>query len=131
MPRSGSPGHGAGGSRFSRFGELPEPRSRTLRFYGTDGTTIAREEGGDLVVTDGDQAFTLDNPDFNVLSYRSNMVLRWEWQPGSTLYLVWQQNRYEKLWDYGAFAFDRDFHGLFATPSRNVFLVKMTYWFNM
>jgi hypothetical protein len=71
------------------------------------------------------------NADFNIRSFRTTNVLRWEYKPGSQLFVVWQQGRYEKLWDYGAFAFDRDFHGLFATPSKNVFLVKMTYWFNM
>ena len=31
--------------------------------------------------------------DFNTKSFRSNVVLRWEWKPGSTLFVVWQQNR--------------------------------------
>lgn len=39
------------------------------------------------------QTFFVAAPDFNVLSFRSNLVMRWEWRPGSTLFLVWQQNR--------------------------------------
>ena len=31
--------------------------------------------------------------DFNVRSFRSNLVLRWEWRPGSIFYMVWQQDR--------------------------------------
>ncbi|MNC88380.1 hypothetical protein D3C83_41900 [compost metagenome] len=48
---------------------------------------------GSYVVTDGAANFTLNNRDFNTQSFRSNLVLRWEWRPGSTLYLVWQQDR--------------------------------------
>ena len=44
-------------------------------------------------MTDGAAAFTLPNRDFDVRSFRSNAVLRWEWRPGSTLFVVWQQNR--------------------------------------
>ncbi len=53
------------------------------------------EPDGSLTVTDGDSRFTLPNRDFNVLSFRSNLVLRWEWRLGSTLYVVWQQDREE------------------------------------
>ena len=51
-------------------------------------------------MTDGLASFTLKNSDFNIRSFRSNVVLRWEWRPGSILYLVWQQNRRasEGLW---------------------------------
>jgi hypothetical protein len=83
----------AASGRYFGFGELPAPRSRSLRVYGTDGTTVARGADGSVQVTDGGNAFTLANPDFSVVSFRSNLVLRWEWRPGSTLFLVWQQNR--------------------------------------
>ena len=44
-------------------------------------------------MTAGGSTFTLRNRDFNTLSFRSNVVLRWEWRTGSTLYVVWQQDR--------------------------------------
>ena len=44
-------------------------------------------------MTDGLDSFTLSNRDFHVRSFRSNVVMRWEWTPGSTLFVVWQQNR--------------------------------------
>ena len=69
--------------------------------------------------------------DFNIRSFRTTNVLRWEYKPGSQLFVVWQQGRFEKIYDYGAFQFNRDFGGLFGSASKNVFLVKMTYWFNM
>jgi hypothetical protein len=69
------------------------------------------------------------NPDFNYRSFRTTNVLRWEYKPGSTLFVVWQQGR-EDVLDDGRFRFGRDFGGTFAAPARNVFLVKMSYWIN-
>jgi hypothetical protein len=57
-------------------------------------------------------------------------VLRWEYKPGSSVFVVWQQNRsgFEEL---GEFDFSRDFGGVFSAPAHNVLLVKLTYWLNM
>jgi hypothetical protein len=71
-----------------------------------------------------------DNADFNVLSFRTTNVLRWEFKPGSTLFVVWQQGR-EEEGERGNFRFRRDFRDTFATPASNTVLVKLAYWFNM
>ena len=80
---------------YYRHGELPAAGSFDLREYGTDGTTIVKEGSDAYRVTDGKNggSFTIPVTDFNTFSFRSNLVLRWEWRRGSTLYLVWQQNR--------------------------------------
>jgi hypothetical protein len=70
-----------------------------------------------------------DNPDFNYLSFRTTNVLRWEYRPGSTLFVVWQQGR-EDTEPRGPFDFKRDFGDVFGAPARNVFLVKWAYWLN-
>ena len=70
------------------------------------------------------------NPDFNYRSFRTTNVLRWEYKPGSALFVVWQSGRQDEQ-NYGDFQFGRDFSGLFSAPSNNVFLVKFTYWLNM
>jgi len=70
-----------------------------------------------------------DDADFNYRSFRTTNVLRWEYKPGSALFAVWQQGRQEDG-DRGDLRFGRDFGGLFASPARNVFLVKFSYWFN-
>ena len=69
------------------------------------------------------------NPDFNYRSFRTTNVLRWEYRPGSTLFVVWQQGREDTL-ERGRFDFRRDFAGVFDAPARNVFLVKWAYWLN-
>ncbi|HVZ41484.1 MAG TPA: DUF5916 domain-containing protein [Candidatus Kapabacteria bacterium] len=79
--------------QYDRFGELPAPRRLDLRYYGTDGSSISRLGDGSYSVTDGLGTFAIANPDFRYGSFRSNFVLRWEWRPGSTFYLVWQQDR--------------------------------------
>lgn len=69
------------------------------------------------------------NPDFNYRSFRTTNVLRWEYRPGSSLFVVWQQGR-ESTASRGDFKFGRDFGRVFDTPASNVFLVKMSYWLN-
>ena len=70
------------------------------------------------------------NANFNIRSFRTTNVLRWEYRPGSQLFLVWQQGK-EDFQDIGDFRFGRDFGGALSAPARNVFLVKFSYWLNM
>ena len=69
------------------------------------------------------------DPDFNYRSFRTTNVMRWEYKPGSTLFVVWQQSR-EQTIDTGAFRVGEDLSGLFHAPGPNVFLVKLAYWIN-
>jgi hypothetical protein len=116
----------AASGRFFNFGETLAPRSRELLLYGTNGTTIVRNTDGSSTVTDGAATFDIDNEDFNERSFRSNAVLRWEWRLGSTLFLVWQQNRSAEL----PFAPARPRHLLDALNSRgeNFLAIKVSYW---
>jgi hypothetical protein len=66
--------------------------------------------------------------DFNYRSLRGTAVLRWEWKPGSTLYVAWQQAREDFALGIGDFDFGRDRRALFAAQPDNVFVVKMSYW---
>jgi hypothetical protein len=69
------------------------------------------------------------SPDFKVLSFRTTNVMRWEYKPGSTLFVVWQQGR-EGLGAVNGFRYNQDFGDVFSTPSSNAFLVKLAYWLN-
>jgi hypothetical protein len=114
---------------YARHGELPAPRRRDLRIYGeAAGTTATRDSSGAVQVTDGAVAFTLANRDFDVTSWRSNVVLRWEWRPGSTLFLVWQQNRGASTPTGQRARVDDLFRGLGADGD-NFLAVKATWWF--
>ena len=70
------------------------------------------------------------SPDFNYRSFRTTNVLRWEYTPGSTLYVVWQQGRQDQTGD-GSFNASRDLGGAFSAPAHNTFLVKLSYWLSM
>ena len=117
----------ASSGRHYDYGELAAPRSRVRRLYGTDGTTITVLPDGSRRVTDGAAAFTLRNAEFNVRSFRSNLVLRWEWRPGSTLYLVWQQDRRVSEAVGNRIGVGDMFRSVTA-PGSNFFVVKMSFW---
>jgi hypothetical protein len=112
--------------RYYDHGELPVPGSYSLRRYGTDGTTV-RDSAGARIVTDGVTSFVLPNRDFTVASFRSNLVARWEWRPGSTLYLVWQVNRAASSSD-GALVRASGWWDALTARGENVFAVKASYW---
>ena len=125
----------AASGRFSGFGELPAPGSEELRAYGTDGTTISESTDPETgartyAISDGADEFTLPDRNFNRLSFRSNLVMRWELRPGSTLFLVWQQNLSERTSD-GSYVRAGDLLDVFGAPGRNVLAVKMSYWLPM
>jgi hypothetical protein len=75
---------------------------------------------------DGQMDYSFDNPNFNFMQFRSNLVVRWEYIPGSTLYLVWSQDRTD-VTGLGEFDFGNDMHTLFSTTPNNVFLIKVSY----
>ena len=104
-------------------------RNMNLRIYGTDGTTIARQADGSHRVTDGASIFTIPNDWFNRRSFRSNMVLRWEWRPGSILFVVWQQNRAGET-PIGDRVGVGDLFDSWSAPGDNIFAVKTTVWFS-
>jgi hypothetical protein len=116
----------AASGRYHTFGELPAARSRALRVYGRDGSTIEPSDDG-YAVTDGAATFSLPDNDFNVLSFRSNTVMRWEWRPGSTLFLVWQQNRYAEA-PGGRPVGVGNLGDTFRAEGDNYLALKMTYW---
>ena len=115
---------------YDGFGALAEPGTFDFLRYGQEGSRISREDGVYQADADGPgsaEPITFGDPDFRRRSFRSNVVLRWEYSPGSTLFLVWSQDRADRV-------VDPDFDGvadlgrLFSDPMRNVFLIKASYW---
>ncbi len=117
---------------YSEYGELAEPGAIHLRYYGTDGTTITESEGDaphQITVTDGSDTFSFERGDFSSLSFRSNVVLRWEWRPGSTLFLIWQQNQggFEDVTDPDSAGIG-DWGDAITSPGQSFVALKLTYW---
>jgi hypothetical protein len=76
--------------------------------------------------SDGQMDYTIENPNFNFMQYRSNLVIRWEYIPGSAIYLVWSQDRTD-MNNLGEFDFGNDMNSLFSVTPNNVFLIKISY----
>jgi len=72
-------------------------------------------------------AASFSDPDFNFRSVRGSAVMRWEFRPGSALYVVWNENRADVV-PTGDFRVRRDFRAIPTAPSHDVFLVKVSYW---
>ena len=108
------------GPRAARacLGELVAARSGDLRAYGTGGTAIVRDADG--------ESFTIADQDSDVRSLRSNVVLRWEWRPGSTAFLVWQQNGYDERAREAVRP--RDLFDAFQGGADHFLAIKVSYW---
>jgi hypothetical protein len=128
----GAPFVSAGG--YGEFKRVTEPRADRYddRFHTFTGQEIASVDGGYEVDEDGNGEvdYTITNPDFNVREFNSNLVLRWEYDLGSTLYVVWSQGRADMI-DNGRFSLGDDLDALFGSHAENVFLVKFNKWFSL
>ena len=122
--------------QYDSFREYRAPRDKAVITYGRDAGSIAavRDAAGRVtsytIDPDGSgpaASFTLTNPDFNYRSLRGNAVYRWEFRPGSTLYLVWTQERSSSD-VMGEFDFSRDQRALFEARPDNIFLLKINWW---
>ena len=116
---------------FYDFKQLARTRAFAFDIFGRDVGTISRDPSGVYTVDpDGSgaaPAFTFSDPNFNQQSLRGNAVLRWEYRPGSALFFVWQQQRFQST-GIADFQFGPDFQELFNTRPENVFVVKGTWW---
>jgi len=118
--------------RYGGFKELSLSRSYEFLHYGVDGgsTYDPVKRQADPDGPDGPApAFVVDYPDFNFKSLRGNAVLRWEYRPGSVLYLVWTQERTDFERD-GELRLGPSSRRLFDAQANDIFLVKVTYYLN-
>ncbi len=115
---------------YEEFKELAQPRTYS---YHTFTKAQLDYDGSDYHVTpdaaNPQNRFSFSDPDFHFKSLRGNAVLRWEYAPGSTLYLVWTQSRTNDTY-YSGFAFEDSMNRLLTEPAQNIFMVKLTYWWN-
>ncbi|MCX6564382.1 MAG: DUF5916 domain-containing protein, partial [Candidatus Aminicenantes bacterium] len=119
--------------RYDRFKELARPKTYDFNSYGDGASEISYADGVYAVDPDGPgpaSSFYFGNPDFNVKSLRGTIVLRWEYFPGSLLYFVWTQNRADYAHP-GDLQFRRDLSDLLTAPGDNIFMLKVSYRWNM
>jgi hypothetical protein len=126
---------------YDRFRVVTDPRAAAFadRFHLFDDSEIAfvppAEPGGwgryqvDRS-DDGNADFSFGQPSFSFKELRSNLVLRWEYRPGSTLFVVWSQGR-SRIDPTGDFDLLGDFDRLLDTPGRNAVAIKLNYWLDL
>jgi hypothetical protein len=107
------------------FGELAEPGSKYLRVYGAPSTdsSITPLPDGAFEGEDAFGTFRIENYDYWVRSFRATGVLRWEWRPGSTLFLIWQNTRWSELSEDRPVGAD-DLLRSMSDPGQGILLVK-------
>lgn len=120
--------------KYDEFKRITNPRAGEFedRFVLLGGAAV-RDADGDWVVdedADGTTDYTFGDRDFNVRDFNSNLVVRWEFSPGSSLYAVWSQSRSGFEPD-GRFDLNRDLDGLFEVRPHDVFLIKINRWFDL
>ena len=122
---------------YSRYNVYAAPRTAQRLEYGKDFGTVVVQPAANpsrdpatilLNAGGGAPTDTLTDPSFTFRSLRGNAVLRWEYRPGSTLFVVWTRSSRIPDLPRGDIRFGDDASALFRGPSENIFLVKMTYW---
>ena len=107
--------------RYTDFKDLARAGSYEFRHYGAAWDPVTG-----TVTPAGGTPFALTDPSFNFKSLRGNAVLRWEYRPGSVLYLVWTQQRTDEE-SVGELRFGPSARRLFDAQADDIFLVKATY----
>lgn len=119
---------------YKNFGHVTDPLNKTYdeRFHRYDAQQLS-DAGGAYNVDenrDGATDYSFGTPDFNFIQFRSNLVVRWEYVPGSEVYLVWSQGAVPDAGsDLGTPLVRSLWDNVFERQPRNIFLVKFTYRF--
>ena len=114
--------------------ELRAARTYSFNVFGSDVGTVHRKENARQFEIDPDgsgpaPAFVVADNSFNTRSMNATANLKWEWHPGSSLFLVWQHRRSNPA-SFGDFDVRRDVRGIFGSDADNTLLFKFSYWLN-
>jgi hypothetical protein len=121
--------------KYLGYREVNDPKGKTFADQFTDYTNdqVLTDTDGNVGIDidrSGSADIDLGNPDFTYISFRSNVVFRWEYLLGSTLFLVWQHGRFD-VTDQPDFQFGQGIDQMFRLPSYNTFVVKVNYWLSL
>ena len=126
-------------AHYYQFKEYTAPRTASLRVFGRDVGSVTQTTDTNGVISrytidpDGAgpaQPFTFANPDLNDRSLRGNVLFRWEYRPGSVLYIAWTHSRAAGA-SLGNLELHRDMDAILASRPDNIFLIKASWWLPM
>ena len=116
--------------RYSNFKHITDPVAKTFedRFvqYTPEQTSLADGTYAIDEDLDGVTDFSFDDPDFSFVQFRSNLVIRWEYIPGSEIFLVWSQD-VSRSGDPTNGLLSSLGDNIFGQKPQNIFLLKATY----
>jgi hypothetical protein len=116
---------------YAGFKQFARPRTFDFLEFGRDAGVIHYDDATrrySVHPGDGGRPFEFNDPNFNFKSLRLNAIYRWEWRPGSALYVVWTQQRQDESRP-GVFLLGRDLRSTFSAPANDVLMFKVAYWF--
>ena len=116
--------------KFSNFKTITNPRASD---YNDRYLIInPRINGAEYEVSETGSLtnYTFGIPDFNFSQFRSNLVLRWEYNPGSQIYLVWANEMTYNITP-GYNSLNDTMNMLKSVFPNNIFLIKVNYWFTI
>lgn len=119
-------------AHYSDYKMVTSPRARKVenQYYPFTGNEIQFNPADNTVEIDENRDglidYSFDNPDFSFFQFRSNLVIRWEFLPGSTAYLVWSQGRTGDD-TMGKLTYRQGVNDLFNIYPQNIFLFKISY----
>ena len=116
---------------FDEFKVATNSKSRTYenRFHAFTPDEISYSNGI-YSVNEGGKNYSFQNPDFSFNEFRSNVVARWEYRPGSTLYFVWEHVMSSRD-SYYMQGWGDNLDRMFGLPASNIFMIKLNYWFSL
>lgn len=122
--------------RYSQLKRITDPRADAYRdrFRVFSPGQLAYDPEDEVFEvdedTDGTFDYTFDDPDFDFRELNSNLVIRWEYRPGSAIFLVWSQARDDTTLATDDRGFGRELDRLFGAPAHDVVLLKVSKWFS-
>ena len=122
-----------GSGDYRTFKELAAARTFRFNAFGFGDSTLAFQDGVYTADPDGPgpaKPFSFRDPDFNLRSLRGTLVFRWEYRPGSMIYVIWTQKRADDALA-GDLDLRHDLEDLFRAPGENIFLLKFSYRFQL
>jgi hypothetical protein len=121
---------------YANIKRITNPRADTYErlYHIFEENEISYDQGSNAYhideTGDGQFDYSIINPNFNFKEFRSNLVIRWEYKLGSTLYFVWTHGR--SHWEsVQSSSLAEGLSGLYDSPPDNLFLIKFNYWFSL
>lgn len=113
--------------KYTSFKEVTNP---TAPAYNDRFSILNTQLQNGSYMVNGNEAYSFSNPDFTFNQFRSNLVFRWEYKPGSQIFLVWSNDRTGWKNEYNSNVGDA-MGQLRSVLPNNIFLIKVSYWFSM